>query len=334
MGKLVEKPAAFMCYSTADDKHEHGQLADFSQQLSGEVRMQTGEDFPIFVDRKSIDWGEKWRERIEESLSEVTFLIPIITPSFFKSPECCREVELFLEREKRLGRSDLILPVYYVTCPQLSQKQAGEADSLAGEISSRQYADWRVLRFEPLSSPQVKREFAKLAIQLRNAIDRTTSRPSGSKQVQSPTQARKEAVLDFTLPVVGSNGLTGQTITLSSFRRKVVLLEFMIPWSPHCQHMVPALDTLYSRYGGDVVFISVEGPWNGATADDAASFIRTYGTNWITVYDSSGTIFSNYGVQATPTFFIVRKDGTISSTIQGEQTSESLSRFLEQELLS
>ena len=131
---------------------------------------------------------------------------------------------------------------------------------------------------------------------------------------------------DFTLPIVDSTGATGTTLTLSSFRGKVVLIEFMEPWCPHCQHMAPVLAGLYSQYGsGNVVFISVAGPWNGATADDAANFIRNYGTNWAYLYDSSGTVFSEYGVQSTPTFFIIGKDGAISSSFTGEQTSDSLS---------
>ncbi len=129
---------------------------------------------------------------------------------------------------------------------------------------------------------------------------------------------------DFTLPIVSSNGPTGQTATLSSFHGKVVLLEFMEPWCPHCQHMTPILDTLYAQYGGNVVFVSIAGPWNGATADDTANFIRTYGTTWTTLYDSSGIVFSNYGVQSTPMFYVIGKDGSVSSSFTGEQTSDTL----------
>jgi thiol-disulfide isomerase/thioredoxin len=139
----------------------------------------------------------------------------------------------------------------------------------------------------------------------------------------SPSQS--EGAPDFTLPIVASNGLTGQTATLSSFRGKVVLLEFMEPWCPHCQRMASVLDALYAQYGsGNVVFITVAGPWNGATSDDASNFIRTYGTSWVYTYDSSGTVFSEYGVQSTPAFFVIGKDGAISSTLSGEQTSDAL----------
>jgi thiol-disulfide isomerase/thioredoxin len=159
--------------------------------------------------------------------------------------------------------------------------------------------------------------------------------PSGgsSSLSNSVTTSVSGLAPDFTLPVVGPNGLTGQTVALSSFRGKVVLLEFMEPWCEHCQHMAPVLGSLYTQYGqGNVVFLSVAGPWDGATANDAAAFIAPGGIgygyggpNWIYVYDSSGTIFSEYGVNSTPTFYVVAKDGTVSGpALIGEQTADTL----------
>ena len=152
--------------------------------------------------------------------------------------------------------------------------------------------------------------------------------PGGSSSLSnSVTTSVSQSGLapDFTLPVVGPNGLTGQTVTLSSFRGKVVFLEFMEPWCPHCQNMAPILDGLYTQYGkGNVVFLTVAGPWNGATANDAANFIGKYGTGWIYVYDSSGTIFSEYGVNSTPTFYIIGTDGSVSTSLTGEQASNTL----------
>ena len=108
-----------------------------------------------------------------------------------------------------------------------------------------------------------------------------------------------------------------------------MLLEFMEPWCPHCQHMASVLDSLYAQYGtGNVVFISVAGPWNGATANDAASFIHNYGTGWVYVYDSSGTVFASFGINSTPTFFIIGKDGSVFTTFQGEETSDTLSNAI------
>ena len=165
------QPVAFMSYVHSGDKYGH--LTQFRERLSDEVRMQTGEEFPIFQDRKDIWWGQNWKERIEESLDEVTFLISIITPSFFNSQACREELELFLERERKLKRNDLILPVYYVDCPLLNDEAKRVTDELAQVIAARQYADWRDLRFEPFTSPQVGKTFAQLAVQIRDALERT-----------------------------------------------------------------------------------------------------------------------------------------------------------------
>ncbi len=185
-------PLAFMSYVRSDDKHENGRLTEFRNRLSGEVSMQTGEGFPIFQDRNDIEWGQNWKERIVNSIDGVTFLIPIITPTFFKSEACRDELKLFLEREKKLKRNDLILPVYYVSSPVLDEDAKRENDELAQEIAKRQYADWRELRFEPFTSPDVGKTLARFAKQIRDALEReqlpqktAAKRKSSKKRVQS-----------------------------------------------------------------------------------------------------------------------------------------------------
>lgn len=120
------EPAAFLSYVRADDQHEGGLISQFRERLSAEVRMQIGQDFPIFQDRSDIAWGQNWRTRIDETLDTVTLLIPVMTPGFFASTPCREEVARFLERERQLGRSDLILPVYYVGAPQLDDSALRE----------------------------------------------------------------------------------------------------------------------------------------------------------------------------------------------------------------
>jgi F-box protein 11 len=164
---------AFLSYVRFEDQHNDGRLSEFRERLSTEVRAQTGDEFPIFQDRNDIKWGQNWQERIEESVDRVTFLIPIITPSFFNSPPCRSELERFLEREKQLKRNDLILPVYYIDTPVLNIKERRAKDELAKIIAARQFADWRELRFEPFTSPIVGKTLAKLATQIRDALERT-----------------------------------------------------------------------------------------------------------------------------------------------------------------
>lgn len=88
---MKRKPAAFMSYAHIDD--EYGHLTEFRKRLSHEVQVQTGEEFPIFQDRNDIQWGQTWEACVEEALYEVTFLIPIITPSFLNSQPCRDELQ-------------------------------------------------------------------------------------------------------------------------------------------------------------------------------------------------------------------------------------------------
>ena len=183
---------AFMSYVNEDDRHDNGWMTQFRERLSGEVRMHTGEPFDIFQDRKDIAWGQQWQERINQSLDAVTFLIPILTPAFFKSATCRDELERFLKREETLGRSDLILPVYYVNCPVLSDKAKREQDELAQVVAARQYADWRELRFEDFTSSQLRKALAKMAQQIMEALERSqaeASRQQPEKESEEPSSS-------------------------------------------------------------------------------------------------------------------------------------------------
>jgi parallel beta-helix repeat protein len=181
----VAGPAAFMSYVRFDDAHDDGQLSAFRERLAAEVRVQTGREFPIFQDRNDIAWGQNWRQRIEETLDEVTLLLVIVTPGLFQSSACREEVARFREREQKLGRTDLILPVYYVSAREMDDPNVRRADDLANLLWSRQYADWRELRFEPLTSPVVRKQIAALASRMRDAYYGVTA-----AQGPAPTPAR------------------------------------------------------------------------------------------------------------------------------------------------
>ena len=101
---MVERePVAFLSYVRSDDAHDFGRISELRRSLEGEVKIQTGHAFHIFQDRNDISWGEQWKERIESALRGVTFLIQIVTPSYFQSLACRSEFHTFLIRERELG---------------------------------------------------------------------------------------------------------------------------------------------------------------------------------------------------------------------------------------
>lgn len=169
-------PVAFMSYAHTDDEAADGGLTQLRRRLEREIMLQTGTEVTIFQDRGDIRWGEEWRARIESSLGEVAFLIPILTPNFFKSSACRRELDRFIQRERELGRRDLIFPIYYVTSGVL--EDPNENDYLQAHVlADHQYADWRDLRFKSLNSEIFRRGIAEIAERLGTSISRPE--PSG-----------------------------------------------------------------------------------------------------------------------------------------------------------
>jgi hypothetical protein len=205
MGKF---PIGFMSYTRFDDEHEKGRLTEFCKRLSDEVRFQTGEQFGIFQDTNDITCGQPWEDRIRECLDAGTFLIPIITPSFFKSVPCRDELNCFRTRESALGRNDLILPLYYFDCSLLNDEGKRNADPLAKLISERNYFDWRDLRFKPFSSPQAAKMLAKLARQIAEALESRSPEHGGNLCTSAALLSGAHGPAGWTPAEAGAGGRT------------------------------------------------------------------------------------------------------------------------------
>lgn len=81
----------------------------------------------------------------------------------------------------------------------------------------------------------------------------------------------------------------------------------------------------------EVVFLSVAGTQRGATAESTAAFIREHGTTWTHVLDTTdgNSVFSNYGVEVTPSYFVIDRSGTILSKFQGVVATDAFSAAIE-----
>lgn len=163
----TEQPIAFMSYAHLGDDAGVTSLRD---RLEREVTVQLGEPFHIFQDRLDIQWGEAWKRRIESSLDRAALLIPILTPAFFRSPHCRAEVERFLAREARLGASELILPVYYVTSREIEDEGMRAGDDLARALADRQLIDCRDLRLSGFGSEPASRKLAELGAAITRGL--------------------------------------------------------------------------------------------------------------------------------------------------------------------
>jgi len=117
---------------------------------------------------------------------------------------------------------------------------------------------------------------------------------------------------DFT--VVASDG---SSLRLSSLRGTAVLLEFMDPDCPACQHETSTLVSLHTNYGSSVRFLSIDVNFIGPADTDARinSFRSAYGATWSFALDTTHAITTAYAVDSTPTTYILDRAGLVVAVI-------------------
>ncbi|WP_405831891.1 toll/interleukin-1 receptor domain-containing protein [Streptomyces sp. NBC_01176] len=187
----AEQPAGFWSYTHRDDHLDGGRIVRLSERIASAFEMITGEPLEIFLDKRSIEWGDAWRARLDSALTGTTFLIPVVTPKFLKSQECRREVIKFAGHAASLGLDELLLPIHYVNVPQLTQGVDGEpTDEIVELISRRQWVDWRDLRLEDEDSPVYRQAVHKLALKIADVLE--TAPPARPVEVTQQDEATEE----------------------------------------------------------------------------------------------------------------------------------------------
>jgi len=110
---------------------------------------------------------------------------------------------------------------------------------------------------------------------------------------------------DFTLP-----SIDGTQVSLSSFKGKVVLLNFWATWCGPCKAEIPAFVELQTEYKKDLVVLglSVDDP-----ADKAKAFAAQYKVNYPMVLGlGRDEIQDAYGpIYGIPASFLISRDGKV-----------------------
>src|SRR6516225_4683083 len=158
MASLAQLPkvVGFFSYSRNDDEGDNGAVSALANRIFLELRAQLGrnnENFKLWRDKDALAAGEHWKEKLNEAVSESVFFIQMVTPSVVNSQFCRFEFESFIERERELGRNDLVFPILYISVPELD---AATTDDVISIVKERQFEDWRPLRYLDVNSTEVR----------------------------------------------------------------------------------------------------------------------------------------------------------------------------------
>lgn len=131
----------------------------------------------------------------------------------------------------------------------------------------------------------------------------------------------------------------GNAHTLSDYKGKVVFLNFWATWCGPCRNEMPDIQKLYEEYSAqgddaEVVILGVAGPGIGqeGSAEDIAAFMEENGYTYPVLMDESGQMFTQYGISAFPTTFMIDRDGNIYGYVPGQMTEDIMRNIIDQTL--
>jgi len=114
-------------------------------------------------------------------------------------------------------------------------------------------------------------------------------------------------------PMFELQSINGNTVKLSDYKGKVVLIDFWATWCPPCRKSIPDLISLKNKYkdkGFEVIGISLD---QQNTIKDVAPFAKDYQINYPVVF-ADQNVWEAYGqIQSIPTSFLINKKGEIAA---------------------
>ena len=139
---------------------------------------------------------------------------------------------------------------------------------------------------------------------------RVSENASDEKASPRVAKAPRPAAADFTVP-----SINGGSVSLSSLRGKVVIIDFWATWCGPCVYEIPGFIKLKNKYekdGFEIIGLSVDRD-KGAVLD----FVRQKEINYPVAF-ADGELQEKYGgIRGIPTTFLIDRAGRIADKIVG-----------------
>ena len=120
-------------------------------------------------------------------------------------------------------------------------------------------------------------------------------------------------------PDLNLRDLDGNTVKLSDFKGKVIILDFFATWCPPCKQETPDFIELQRQYGDQgFVMIGVSLSRMG----DTQGFARDFGVNYLILIADSYAATVYGPLRSIPTTFIIDKDFKIAKKYIGYRPKE------------
>src|SRR5271157_465316 len=156
------------------------------------------------------------------------------------------------------------------------------------------------------------------------SADKTNSETAG--RIPAPQKG-------FLAPEFKLETLDGQSIALTDYRGKAVLVNVWATWCPPCRAEMPTIEKVYQEYQNQgLVVLGVD----STIQDDPtaiAPFVKQYNITFPILLDINGEASDLYELRSLPTSFFIGRDGVIKEVVVGGPMSEALLRTNIEEIM-
>lgn len=172
-----------------------------------------------------------------------------------------------------------------------------------------------------------------------NAEENAGADQSGGEETQEREDEAEQQKTPAPLADLELTDQFGNTHTLSDYKGKVIFLNFWATWCGPCRNEMPDIQKLYDEYSAqgedaEVVILGIAGPGIGQeeSAEEIADFMTENGYTYPVLMDTSGEMFTQYGISAFPTTFMIDKDGNVYGYVPGQMTEDIMRSIIDQTL--
>jgi thiol-disulfide isomerase/thioredoxin len=119
--------------------------------------------------------------------------------------------------------------------------------------------------------------------------------------------------------------LAGETVKLSDYKGKKVILNFWATWCPPCKAEMPHMQNFYEKNKGndiEIVAVNLTNMDKGKT--EIENFVKEYALTFDIPLDVEGTIGAQYQAFSIPTSYIIDSKGIISKKIVGPMDEDMI----------
>ncbi len=126
----------------------------------------------------------------------------------------------------------------------------------------------------------------------------------------------------------------GKEHKLSDYKGKTVFLNFWATWCPPCKSEMPHIEEIYKEYGKnneDVVVIGVSSPNLGkeVSKEEIIEFLEKNNYTFPVLFDESGMVMYQYGINSYPSTFIIDKEGYVTQYVPGALDKDTMKYLIE-----